>query len=154
MSCLTQIYQYRKLQQLREAGAKLNISEAMAMEVLGAGLESQASLPLSAPISGVLTTNTVDHRIRVIRIAQHGVVCTNAPGALPSGTMGLRLDDACENQSYLFRVKVAWVEHVSAEDECKVGFDFIGNPVMIRWSRGRSTTPQAVVRLESSLQAA
>ena len=154
MSSLSNIYQYRKLLSLKEAGTRLNISEALAMEVLQASLHSQSSLPVSSPISGILTTSTVDHRIRVIKLGLNSAVCTNAPGVLPSGIMGLRLDDACENQSYLFRVKVTWVEHVSVENECKVGFDFVGDPVMIRWSRGRSKAPRSVVRLESDMRAA
>lgn len=154
MSSLSNIYQYRKLQSLKEAGTRLNINDALAMEVLQASLHSQSSLPDSSPISGILTTNTVDHRIRVLHLGLNDAVCINAPGVLPSGIMGLRLDDACENQSYLFRVKVAWIEHVSVEKECKVGFEFVGDPVLIRWSRGRSTAPQSVVQLESNMCAA
>ncbi len=89
-------------------------------------LPAHASLRISSPVTGILTTGSAEHRIRVLQFGNDGVVCTNVPGVLPSGEMELRLDDACENRSYVFRVSVSWIEHVNSEEECRVGFALLG----------------------------
>ena len=154
MSILSQISRYRELEQRCQTGDSLSLRETLALEALGTALRRQSTELLTSRMRAVLSTNTVERSVVVKRLGPHMVVCTGCPEHLPRKGFGLRLDDENEQQSYLFRVMVSSIADATTDGQPEVAFEFVGRPVVLRWGRGRSNSPEAVVKLEQQLRAA
>lgn len=154
MSVLSQISRYRELRQRRDSKGSMGMEDIMTIEVLEQVLRREAMAMGSIEIPAVLSTNTVEHALKVRKIGPDSLVCTGCPGVLPSRTFGLRLDDVSEQRSYLFRVTVTWIDHDAEPAACEAEFRFVGEPVVLNWGRARSNVPLAVVEVENKLSAA
>lgn len=154
MSVLSQIFRYRQLRLQRDAPTLVGMDEVPSLDLLGRMLRNEAQAAGPVEIPAVLSTNTVKHALKVRKIGPDSVVCTGCPGALPTRSFGLRLDDLVEKCSYLYRVTVSWIDNDADPADCEAEFCFVGEPVVLNWGRARSNPPAAVVAIENKLSAA
>jgi hypothetical protein len=154
MSVLPHILRYRELVQSCEEGDSLGMEDVLSMDQLGALLRRQAEASAGPTISAILTSGKEEHRVKLQTLGPDQVECTDCPRVLPGTTLGLRLDDASDDASYLFRAAVTAATFCSARKQWTLSMALMGCPVVLRWGRGRSASSEVVLQLEENLHAA
>jgi hypothetical protein len=154
MSILPHIRRYRELAESFDNGNNLGMTDVLSMEQLGALLRRQAEASAGPTITAILTSGKEEHRVELQALGPDQVICTDCPRVLPGATLGLRLDDASDDASYLFRAAVTSGSYNSATKRWTLGLALIGSPVVLNWGCGRAASSDVVLRLEESLNAA
>lgn len=154
MSTLSLISRYRELLHRQDSGAPLDIADILSLEALGASLRARAQTSVDPAITAVLSTGETENCVQLERLGPELAVCGDCPTIEPGASLGLRLDDATHNHSYLFRVVLAWSQNAASEGASNVGLELVGPPVLLRWGRPQRHAPAAVVKLENALRAA
>ena len=153
MSVLPHLRRYRELVQSCDKGDNLGMAEVLSMEQLGALLRRQAKASAGPTITAILTSGKEEHSVELQALGPDQVVCSNTPRVLPGTTVGLRLDDAFDNSSYLFRAAVTAAAYSTETRQWTLDLALMGCPVVLSWGCGRASS-DVVLRLEETLDAA
>lgn len=149
MASFGALAQYRQLLNAKAADHPLALCEELLFDALREELANETAIAGSRVL---LSYKGVESHCELLRLSGDALVCRarddDAQLFVPRARVSLRLLDEAERQSYLYQAMVKEV----AGGELRI--ELIGQPVVLRWTRGRAATPRVVEELEHKLSAA
>jgi hypothetical protein len=76
--------------------------------------------------------------VRIENLAPGGLVCQRAPYLDEDEIVEVVIDDAECGLSYRFKARVTWIREDHTSDDYTMGLQFLGQPVLLRFSQARA----------------